>query len=381
MLPNYGALNMGSTPYLSHLKILLLLLPVGISGCQQPEAETVVESIRPIKTITLTSKVSAADQHSFPGIVRAADSSSLSFEVSGKILDIKVDVGAPVTRGQVLAIMDDESFKLAIQLLEADLRKAQADFNNQDSNYTRKKKLIGKGFVSASEMDQARADRETARNQTTMALSQLDIARKDLRNTALKAPFDGHISKRLAEPFQKISSGQKVFEIDALGDMEVKVVLSENIIGQLKKGDTGEVTFPGLKETKIQCVVAEIGTHAERANAFPVTLRLLAPGSDLLPGMTAVAQLTIAHNDQADGFLLPASAIVAGAGKSVGQHFVFIYDPENKTVRKASVMVGGGKKDLARVIEGIEIGDTIAVAGASFLSDGMQVHLLEEAQR
>lgn len=373
---------MGSIRYLSTLKIFLSLLVIaGLSGCQQADTETVIESIRPIKTITLTSKVSAAEQRRFPGILSAAESSTLSFEVAGKIVEIKVDVGDRITKGQLLAVLDDEPLKLGVKSLKADLEKAKADSNNKSGNYTRMKKLIGKGYVSIAELDQAKADAESASNHVSMVTAQLGLANRELRNTTLKAPFDGHISRRLAEPFQKVVSGHDIFEVDALGELEVKVSLPENIIGQLKKGDTGEVTFPGLKTIKVQGVVSEVATHAEKANTFPVTLRLLETNSKLLPGMTAVAQLTIAHDEQAAGFLLPASAIVAGSGKAVGEHFVFIYDPLSKTVHKTSVFVAGGKKDLARVTEGLNIGDTVAVAGASFLSDGLQVRLLEDAQR
>ncbi|MCG7985402.1 MAG: efflux RND transporter periplasmic adaptor subunit [Candidatus Thiodiazotropha lotti] len=360
---------------------LSILTLFGLSGCQQEDNEAVTESIRPIKTITLDAKANAVEERRFPALVRATNSSVLSFEVSGKVLEVKVNAGDQVTTGQLLAIIDNESYKLTVQSLEADLKKAEADFRNQDSDYKRKQGLSKKGYVSASDLDQAQASREAARNQVAMAKSQLDIAKRNLRNTELKAPFDGHISTRLVEPFQEVSSGQELFEIDALGELEVKLSLPENLIGRLKLGDTGEVTFPGLANTKILGIVSEIGTHAETANVFPVTLRLQELPESLFPGMTAEVQLLIGQGEQADGFLLPAPAIIAGAGQEPGRHFVFVFDPKTNTVTKTPVTVSGGQKQLARVSEGLKPGDIVAVAGASFLSDGMRVRLLEKLQR
>ncbi|MET0081134.1 MAG: efflux RND transporter periplasmic adaptor subunit, partial [Candidatus Thiodiazotropha lotti] len=211
------------------LPVILVATMIGLSGCEQPESDVEVQSIRPIKTITLASQVEAVSHRSFPGIVHATNSSALSFEVSGKVLRIEVNVGDHVTAGQLLAFVDDEPFKLEVQSAQAELGKAKANRDKSVSEYSRKKEMRTKGFISASDLDQALAERDANRNQVTIARSRLDIAKRELRNTRLKAPFSGYISKRLVEPHQEIASGHELFQLDALEVLEVELMLPENI--------------------------------------------------------------------------------------------------------------------------------------------------------
>ena len=364
-------------PTRAFVPLALLVTTAGLSGCQQAETDADVQSIRPIKTITLASRAEAVEQRSFPGLVRAASSSTLSFQVSGKVLEIEVDVGDRVAAGELLAVVDDEPFKLEVQSAEADLNKSKANYDNSAGDFDRKKGLRDKGYVSASDLDQALAERDAASNQVIMAQSRLDIAKRDLRNTRLEAPFAGYISKRLVEPHQEIGSGQELFQLDALGELEVELMLPENIIGRVACGDEGVVSFPGLKGKRVEGRIEEIGTLAGAANAFPVALRLAERPPGLYPGMTAEVELSIDRGGLAGGFLLPAAAVVARVGTVPGRHFVFVYDPGAGTVHKRPVFISGGQQNMARVSEGLEQGDIVAVAGASFLSDGMQVRLLE----
>ncbi|MEW8073968.1 MAG: efflux RND transporter periplasmic adaptor subunit [Candidatus Thiodiazotropha sp.] len=362
----------------NHIFLLAVLALGGLSGCQQDETETKAENIRPIKTITLTAKAQATEERKFSGLVSPANSSTLSFEVSGKVIEITVDVGDQVVAGQRLAVIDDEPFKLKVQSAEADFKKAKANFKHSASDYERKSELAVKGYVSASDLDSALAQRDAARNQEAMALSQLNIAKRDLRKTVLKAPFGGYISKRLVEPHQEIVSGQELLQLDELEEVDVELMLPENIIGYLKHGDAGIASFPSLQGIHVEGRIDEIGTLAEAANTFPVSLRLNQRPDSLYPGMTAEVQLMIDHGEQNEGFLLPASAIVAGVGTGSGRHYVFVYEPESGTVGKRPVFVAGGQRQMARIGEGLKTGDIVAVAGVSFLTDGMKVRLLDE---
>lgn len=358
--------------------LLCLFLVAVLSACQKVETETVVENIRPIKTLTLQSKVDAVEERRFPGLVSAADSSTLSFEVTGKVLEINVDVGDQVEQGQLLAIVDEEPFKLNVQSAQADLKKARANHKNALSDFKRKSELRTKGYVSASDMDQALAQRDSARNQVSMAESQLNIARRNLRNTKLKAPFGGYISRRLVEPHQEVTSGQSLFQLDQLDIVEVELMLPENVISHLDDGDVGVATFTSLQGTSVEGRISEIGTQAETLNTFPVSLQLYQRPEGLLPGMTAEVEFQIEQGEQAEGFLVPASALIAGIDTGPGKHFVFIYDEQSSTVRKTDVFITGGQQQMARVSQGLKEGDIVAVAGASFLSDGMKVRLLEQ---
>jgi multidrug efflux pump subunit AcrA (membrane-fusion protein) len=92
--------------------------------------------------------------------------------------------------------------------------------------------------------------------------------------------------------------------------------------------------------------------------------------------MTAEVSLVLKGDSQIAGYLVPAQAILPA--KDVRQGYAFVYDPETSTVRKTLVRFLGPERNMAIVSEGLSAGDIIAVAGVSFLADGMKVKLLEQ---
>ena len=346
-------------------------------GCGGSKEASVEDYIRPIKVVAIGEEVPSADQRRFPGIVQAAESAVLSFQVSGKVLTVNKKEGDSVGFGEVLATIDPEPFELLVQSADADLMKREVDYRNRVKDYERKLALSKKGAVTAADLDLAQANRDAAQSSVTMARSALDIARRDLRNTVLRAPYDGSVSSRSIEPYVDVASGREVFRVDAKGALEVELRVPENVINRLSLGSTGSVTFSTLRGVEIEGIVSEIGSRAVEANAFIVTLRLASRPVGLHPGMTAEAKMSLPGLTDEGGHLLPATAIVPGT--TPDRDFVFVYDPQTKSVRKTFVTIAGGQENMALVVDGIAEGDIVAVAGASFLSDGMKVRLLDEA--
>lgn len=92
--------------------------------------------------------------------------------------------------------------------------------------------------------------------------------------------------------------------------------------------------------------------------------------------MTAEVVLVMNVDKQIAGYLIPIQAILPAKG--VGQGYAFVYDPQTSTVRKAPVKIFGVEQNLMIISEGLSAGDIIAVAGVSFLADGMKVKLLKD---
>jgi RND family efflux transporter MFP subunit len=157
--------------------------------------------------------------------------------------------------------------------------------------------------------------------------------------------------------------------------MEVASSIPETDIEGIYLGQKCSMVFPIDPGTIYNGIVSEIGRMAESANAFPVKVTILTQDFRLRPGMTAEVSFQIARADFQRAFLVPISAIVAGPESYSG--YVFVYDKEASVVRRQPIRgVGAVVDNRVMIMEGLEGGEIIAVAGVSFLEDGQKVKLL-----
>jgi len=218
-------------------------------------------------------------------------------------------------------------------------------------------------------------DYKSALSAVKFQTAKLDQATRNLRNTKLPSPYDGVIAWRSVEPNEEVLAGQKILEINAAGKMEVQLAIPETSIHRLHIDDPVKITFPTLRGEPATGRIAYIGGAAIKANAFPVKVELIGPNEQVKPGMTAEANLKLQDEDPEAGYLIPIHALLPAAEPNRG--FVFVFDPDTSTVKKTAVRSRGAGQNKVIVDEGLEVGDVIAVAGVSYLADGMEVTLMK----
>jgi multidrug efflux system membrane fusion protein len=375
----YIKINLHKIPllksYILQMLIFIFVLLLFFPSCkEQPQ---VVEQLRAIKTYTV-SEMPTGKERKFSGIVYSTDYSYLSFEVVGNVVAVNVDIGDRVTKGQVLAVLDKEPYELDVQGAEAELVKAEANLVHKKSVYEREAEAFKTGAISKNRMESNLFGYNAAKSQIEYATSKLNLARRNLRKTVLKAPFHGYIASREVEPYMEVKAGQRLFEIDAEGSLEVRADIPETVINFMSVGDQVNVAFTTVPGKMTKGRISYIGTAAGTANAFPIKVQLINPPQNINPGMTA--ELTFffkAKKDQltVKAYLVPLHAILAG--EEPRQGYVFIYNHETSTVKKTLVRSSGVQNNMSMVYEGVSAGDIIAAAGVSFLSDGQKVRLVE----
>jgi RND family efflux transporter MFP subunit len=332
-----------------------------------------MQQVRPIKTMTVAD-ASIGKARKFAGIVRSTEFSQLSFEVGGLISSIYVDIGAHVKKGQELAVLDEEPYRLEVDSARAELDKAQANIINMKAEYERQLRVFEQGAGTQSRVDQAKYDYDAAQSSHAYAVSQLKLSQRNLRTTSLIAPYEGYIAVRYVEPHEKVQAGQQIFEINAVGDMDVVLAVSETNIAHIRVGDPATITFPTLPGQTLDGSVREVGSAAIKANSFPVKVALKNPPAAISPGMTAEASLRMAAKELT-GILIPLQAFLPSGEAWHG--FVFVYSQEDSVVKKRPVRCRGMENNMVIVEEGLAPGDIIAEAGVTFLADGMRVSVLE----
>jgi multidrug efflux system membrane fusion protein len=321
------------------------------------------------------------------GIVTAVDDTTLAFEVGGIVDRVPVNLGDLVAKNDVLANLDPEPFELKVSDAQAELSKAIARRASASADFERTTKLFEADVSSRQELDRDRARRDSLEGQVDAAEARLNLAKRDLRRSVLRAPFNGAISVKEIEPAMKVGSGQVVIEMDsAEGGLRVEVQMPETLMSLVRQGGEAEVQFPSSTgpngssdDRTYSAIVTEVGTRARAGNAFPVRADLLESPNWLRPGMTAEVRFEVDRQVDGvagfEGFLLPLAAAVIEAD---GSFSVFVYDSKTSTVSKRAIRTGGVRDNDIAILEGLEPGEIVATAGVSFLREGQEVALLSE---
>lgn len=371
----------GVRPSLLIDKLTAVLLSAAfLAGCEKaPEAPA--EVIRVVKTVTLDTRVGEQTRR-FAGVVAAAQSSVLSFQVGGNVIEMMLAAGAPVTAGQVIARLDPEPYELDLEAARSEVARAQAELTQRELDFERQQTLFRKSYISQAALDQTISALDAARSSVAYARARAASAERNVDQTRLVAPFTGTVSEQLVDPFQDVSAGQPVYRIAAEDALEVQIDVPETEIRFMHVGQPATVGFalplaaaePQRASTLVSGRVTEVADSAKSSNAYPVVVSLLDPPAELRDGMTAEVSVQVAAST-GEGFLLPLSALIPQGQPPEGR--VFRFKPDGETLEVVNILIGGVEENMIIASGELVAGDAIVVAGVSFLRPGQRVRLLE----
>jgi multidrug efflux system membrane fusion protein len=341
--------------------VLLFCLILVLPGCSKEEEAPPREIVQAVKIM----KVQAGqDQYSmsFPGMVRAAKRSELSFKVSGPLSELPIQEGQLVKKGDLVASILPRDFQVALN--EAKAREVEAE-----KQYRRYKDLYAKKQVSMADFDRYKASRDVARAQKEDAANALD-------DTTLRAPFDGVIAKRYVENFEKVQAKQPIAFLQLIDQLEILINVPELTMARFRNQGAGHmvVEFDSVPGKQYPLVVKEFSTEADPATqTYQVVLVMDQPEeANILPGMTAKVIGTVDEDTTGDiTIIIPALAVLNDADN---KSYVWILDLESTTVRKTLVEVDRleGSENIV-IRDGLQGGETIVIAGVTKLQEGMKV--------
>ncbi|MBM7624547.1 efflux RND transporter periplasmic adaptor subunit [Sporohalobacter salinus] len=404
-----------------NLVILLLisvcLLP--IVGCSQSQDKfgTTKQVIRPVEYQQVKSK-DIDSVYTYSGRVNSETSSNLSFRVPGEIEETLVSEGDEVTKGQLLAKLDQSDYQLRVKSLQAKLNRAEAQVRSAKSkvdqaksgidsaraqfiearnNFNRIRKLFQNGNVAKAEYDRARSAKESAKaglkqakaklNEAKEGLEsakaavesiqeELELAKLKLEYTTLEAPMSGVIVRQYSQIGENVNGGIPIFALDNNDSFEIEVFVNEDFIPQIKRGQKVTVSISAINQKDITGVVAEIGRMASSkkySGNYPVTIKIADEEiQNLKPGMTAEVHFNTLSNEQE--LVVPLTAVLSRTDK-----FVFIIERIDKTygkVHRIPVKIGELTEKGVEIKEGLKSGQLIVTKGVNRIVDGQKVKLL-----
>ncbi|OQW71001.1 MAG: efflux transporter periplasmic adaptor subunit [Proteobacteria bacterium ST_bin11] len=348
-----------------------MLLPLTISaGCSDHHKPTSAVS-RPVKVFRIEDQA-VARASSFAGEVRARIETPLSFRVAGKLLERKVDVGDPVLKGQLLAILDGNDYHLAVQGLRAQLASAQADSNFLRDDLARYRELLAQQVISPPEFERHETAYTAARERTAALAAQLAQALNQLTYTELHADRDGVVTALAVEAGQVLVAGQAVVTLAQLDEKEIHFDVPEHRLAEIRRQQAVNVSLWSEDNRLIKARIREIASAADPASRTYRVKASLLEGLDAAQlGMTATVH--IAANN-ASGIVVPLSAVYTPQNQP-DHPLVWLVDEQAATVKSVPVKLGETLAGERIAVDGVAAGQLLVSAGVQRLAEGQTVRL------
>lgn len=285
------------------------------------------------------------------GLLEALHDLPFVSDVVGRVVTIYADEGDRVGKGAVLIQLDNE-------MLRADVVSSEASFEALKKDYERFKSSNAQGGVTDQQLD-------NIRTQLIVAESRLITAKRRLADSSIKAPIAGKIYKRYVEVGSYLNPGAKLFDIIDDSRLKVKSLINEKQRLQVNKGQTVRVASELFPEETFFGTVSFVSDKADHSLHFPVEITLTGKQEALKPG--TLVTLFFGGDTTKSGILIPRRAI---RGSVLAAH-VFVV--KNGIARKQTVVTGNMLDEHIEIVQGIDPGDSIVVAGLVNVSDGVAV--------
>lgn len=340
--------------------------------------------VAPVQTQALRDDAQAV------GSLRARQSVMLRPELVGRITALNFKDGGPVRKGQILVQFDD-------LLQQADVQQMQAQLAIAQANYKRTGELVAANFMAQQTLDTSAATLQVAQ-------AQLALAQARLTRMAVRAPFDGTAGIRLVNVGDYVKDGVDLVALEDTRQMMVDYRLPERFGGKVKPGQTVEITLDALPGRNFKAVIDAVDPLLD-ANGRSIGVRAILPnlsqmktvvakntdkkaaptsGSEpvLRTGMFARVTTVFSVNDAA--LVVPEEAIVPQGNRQLVYKLVppeagVTLPPEAKFVsQRQEVKLGVRRQGKVEIIEGLNAGDSVVVAGQQRLQkDGTPVRVVE----
>ncbi|MCG8470991.1 MAG: efflux RND transporter periplasmic adaptor subunit [Desulfobacterales bacterium] len=343
----------------SHLAITLLTLFFSLSACKEPAIET-TKALPKIKVVvaspTQTQRSVAIDAS---GELEAIKTTSIGFQVPGKVVDVCIQEGEAVKKGQLLARLEAEDFKNELDIAEANLLEAT-------DHHKRVYPLFQSGAVTEKEYILAHAALLRAR-------AARNIAAKKVKETQLSAPISGLIGSKDVELGQSVSVGSPLLSIVKTDRIFARVSVPESEIGILRCGQKAQVSIKAFDGKIFDGSVSIIGAVAEpRTRSYPVKIRIENPELLLRTGM--IANASILTHAPITHLSVPGHAIVRDPDNL---SYLFVVDKTGKMALKKRVTPQGLWRDKVIISQGLAPSDRIIVSGQHRLTDGQSIEIIK----
>ncbi|MDT8436037.1 MAG: efflux RND transporter periplasmic adaptor subunit [Gemmatimonadota bacterium] len=312
MRPMNGSGRYGTRIHPALAALVALALPAAVAACGEGQAE---EPTLGLSTVTaerrqITSSVAAT------GTIEPIRVIDVKSQASGEVLEVPVELGDFVRRGELLVRIDPRDVRNAFEQAEADLDVARARHTIAQRQLGRVTDLRDSQVVTEEEYETALLEEANAKASLVKAETNLELARDRLNDVAVAAPIDGIVVEKTAEEGQIITSAREVtggtilLRMADLNEVQVRTLVDETDIGVIEPGLRATIRVEAYPEREFTGSVLKIEPQAvveQNVTLFAVLTRIRNEEGLLKPGMNADVEILIGRRD--DVLALPNAAV------------------------------------------------------------------------
>ncbi|PDH68491.1 MAG: efflux transporter periplasmic adaptor subunit [Sphingomonadaceae bacterium MED-G03] len=350
------------------IAVALVAAAVAISmrGGGDTAAAPAPGAVAPVVTVTSPGQSTVARTVSATGSLAArVDMPVGVVGEGGMVTRVLVQPGDWVRAGQTLATIERSVQSEQVRSLAAQVEVARADAKLAQAQLDRAKALVGRGFISAADIDQRTATRDQAEARVRVAQAQLAEQRARTGRLDIKAPAAGLVLTRSVEPGQIVQAGSGVlFRMAKDGEMEMQAQVAEGDLATLRPGNSATVTPIG-SDTQVAGRVWQVSPVVDPQTRQGIARIAVPYNRAIRPGGFASATIT---SGSGSAPLLPESAVQSDPKGS----FVYIVNGKNQVERR-DVSVGQVSDAGVAITGGITGTEKIVTSAGAFLTPGQKV--------
>jgi len=325
------------------------------------------------------------------GYVTARRRATVSSKITGKVVQINIEEGMTVTEGQIVARLDDETQRAVVSLAQAQAEAARRNVTESEVRLEEAKitlarvsKLVGVGYSTAAEVDAARAAVDSleariraGREQVRVAERQIALERTNLDNTVIRAPFDGVVISKDAQPGEMVSpvsagggfTRTGIGTIVDMASLEIEVDVNESYINRVKPEQAVTAVLDAYPDWQIPGRVITTIPSADRQKATVlVRIAFMELDPRILPDM-GVKVTFLRDNESAAPKARSVTLVPKAAIKTDGkQSFVFVVVSDR--VDRRAITTRGADGERVEVLSGLNAGERVVVSPPAQLAPG-----------
>jgi membrane fusion protein, multidrug efflux system len=358
----------------------LALVALTSLGCSSKSAEEGRErSATPLVTLTRVARGDISQTFLLTGTATALPNQDVrvSALVPGRVAELKIAEGDAVRNGQVLARLDDRTYRDQLQQAEATLEQAQANLENAKLTRTRNEDLFQRGIVARKDLEDSRTQEKVAAATLKQAEAALELARLEVARSEIVSPLGGIVAKRFVSVGEQVdgTAAQPIVEVANLDEVVFLGNAPAAYLAKIRAGERVDVTTEAVEGTKFPGRVIATSPSVDPATGVgSVRIRLSNPGGLLRLGMFLSAQISVdAHQNV---LMVPPEAIYRD---EAGQPRVFVVNQDS--AEAVFVKLGIENKDRVELAEAGDVkeGDTIILSGGYGLGDKAKIQIQRQS--
>jgi len=353
----------------SLLLIVLLCLAALGAGCSGKKEVKAPEKVVNIK-VAVVERLPVRPYLEALGTLEPNDEVKVSSEVDGTLKAIRVDEGNPVTKGTILAEVNDTDYRLAVDNAQAALKQAEASLANIKIEYQRKEALFKEELVTKQQFDDVSTRLTIAGQDLDRVQANLSLVREKLTKTIIRSSQVGIVNEKMVTAGDFVRAGMPILTIIQIDPLKLSFTVAEKDIGAMKEGQDVIFSvdpFPGKAFTgRLSIIYPNL---EERTRTLKVKAVIPNPSLQLKPGL--FARVKVYTGSSREAVVIPITAILYEGTK------IKVFLLEGERVKARPIQVGVKYGEMIEVIEGLKGGEQLVVVGQNNLAEGIKVHVVQ----